>query len=337
MPERDPETGWLQVTTDAEVRAVLGDPARYSSAPMGALDRVLIGADPTAHAPVRRLVGAALRATAVPDDAIAALADELLAPLLHRGGGEAVAELARPLAAAVTAAQLGIDRAAAPDLLRFGDAVAQVASGGEPDHAVFAELDLAAARWAGARRGCPTGDGVSILVTGARGQAQLAPRQVRSLVRLLVVAGIVTSARLSAGALLALARDAALQERVRARPEEASRVVEEALRRDPPLRFVLRRDGEETVACRLDAANRDPAAHPDPDRFDPGRDAPHLAFGAGAHRCPGAGLARRQAKVLLLRALTATAAIELAGEPVWARDRHLQGPVAVPLGLAGTG
>ncbi|UUY04847.1 hypothetical protein LRS13_04770 [Svornostia abyssi] len=85
-----------EITTDADVRAVLTDPARFSSAPMGALDRVLIGADPPEHAPVRRLVAAALRATAVPDDAIAAIADELLAPLLARGTGEAVAELARP-------------------------------------------------------------------------------------------------------------------------------------------------------------------------------------------------------------------------------------------------
>ena len=324
--------GVREITSDGDVRAVLTDPARFSSAPMGVLDRVLIGADPPEHAPVRRLVGAALRATAVPDGAIAAVADALLTPMLARGEGEVVADLARPLAAAVTAAQLGIDPAAAPDLLRFGDAVSAVADGRPPDVAAFADLDLAVARWAASRRSCPTGDGISIVVTGARGQAQLKPREVRSLVRLLVVAGIVTSARLSAVTLLAVAADPEMQARVRARPADAARVVEEALRRDPPLRFVLRQaaDGD-VVACRLDEANRDPAAHPDPERFDIDRDEPHLAFGAGAHRCPGAGLARRQAKVLLQTALGRTSVIAPAGDAAWDRDRHLQGPAAAPL------
>lgn len=323
-----------ELTTDADVRAALTDPAGYSSRPMGALDRVLIGADPPDHAPVRRLVAAALRATAVPDDAMAGIAGELLMPLLERGEAEAVADLARPLAAAVTAAQLGVDRAAAGDLLRFGDAVSAVADGQPPDLAAFADLDLAVARWAASRRSCPTGDGISIVVTGARGQAGLKPREVRSLVRLLVVAGIVTSARLSAVTLLAVATDRELQARVRDRPADAARVVEEALRRDPPLRFVLRQQaGGEVVACRLDEANRDPAAHPDPARFDPDRDEPHLAFGAGAHRCPGAGLARRQAKVLLQVVLARTSALSPAGDAAWDRDQHLQGPAAVPLAL----
>ncbi|MBJ7331076.1 MAG: cytochrome P450 [Solirubrobacteraceae bacterium] len=344
MIERNPRTGWWEVRSDAEVRAVLGDPARFSSEPMGDLDRVLIGADPPEHAVVRRLVAASLRATAVTDERIAAIARELLAPMLAAGQGDAVRELARPLAAAATAAQLGIDQERAGDLLRFGDAVAEVADGKDADHAVFAELNIAVAQWAASRRSCPMGDGISIVVTGARGQAQLRPREVRSLVRLLVVAGIVTSARLSAGVLLATAGDPELQARLRAEPGQAPLAVEEALRRDPPLRFVLRKVAGEgvtvdgtalpagaLVACRLDHANRDAGAHPDPERFDVDRDASHVAFGAGAHRCPGAGLARRQAKVLLQTVLAATTELAPAGDVAWDRERHLQGPAIVPL------
>lgn len=345
---RDPQSGWWTVSTDAGVRAVLADPGAFSSRPMGVLDRVLIGADPPAHARVRRLVGAALRATAVPDARIAALADALLDPLLAAGTGDAVAGLARPLAGGVLAAQLGLGGLErADELLRFGDAVSEVADGGLPDTAAFAALDVAVARWAASRRACPTGDGVSVVVTGARGQADLRPREVRSVVRLLVVAGVVTSARLSAAALHAVAEDPALQERLREDGGLVPRVVEEALRRDPPLRFVLREvtaggatlgaatlPAGATVACRLDAANHDPAAHPDPRRFDPGRGAAHLAFGAGAHRCPGAGLARRQAKVLLERVLARAGSVAPDGDPVWRRTRHLQGPASIPLRFA---
>lgn len=342
----DPATGWWQVTSDADVRAVLADPTRFSSRPMGVLDAVLIGADPPAHAPVRRLVGAAMRATAVPDEQLAALADELLAPLLTAGGGDVVAHLARPLAGAAMAAQLGLPTTAGPDLLRYGDALADAAEGEPPAYDVFAEFNLAVARWASSRRTCPVGDGISIVVGGARGQAQLRPREVRSIVRFLVVAGVVTTARVSASTLLAVAEDVDLEDRLRANPVLIPAAVEEVLRRVPALRFVLREVGPEgarlggqdlpagaVLACRLDDANHDPAVHADPETFAPARSEPHLAFGAGPHRCPGAGLARRQVKVMLERVLAATARIEPGGAAAWARGQHLQGPARLVLRL----
>ncbi|HZI02751.1 MAG TPA: cytochrome P450, partial [Archangium sp.] len=50
----------------------------------------------------------------------------------------------------------------------------------------------------------------------------------------------------------------------------------------------------------LAAANHDPAAFPDADRFDITRD-PHqqksMSFGFGPHHCLGAGLARRELEI----------------------------------------
>lgn len=48
----------------------------------------------------------------------------------------------------------------------------------------------------------------------------------------------------------------------------------------------------DTVLLLLASANRDEAANPEPDVFDPARRDPVLhTFSEGAHRCPGAGIA----------------------------------------------
>lgn len=106
--------------------------------------------------------------------------------------------------------------------------------------------------------------------------------------------------------------------------------VEELLRYDSPVRLTVRtaladatvagetvRAGEQVIAM-LDAANHDPAVFESPDTLDVTRDAHrHVAFGAGAHYCLGAALARAEAQVAL-GALIALPELELTiDEPVW--------------------
>ena len=100
--------------------------------------------------------------------------------------------------------------------------------------------------------------------------------------------------------------------------------VEELLRYDSPVRLTVRtaladatvageavRTGEQVIAM-LDAANHDPAVFESPGTLDVTRDAHrHMAFGAGAHYCLGAALARAEAQVALA-ALTALPELELA-------------------------
>jgi cytochrome P450 len=80
---------------------------------------------------------------------------------------------------------------------------------------------------------------------------------------------------------------------------QAELVVREAARWDPPVQHTVRRastplsiggaaiDRDDLVVVVLAAAGRDPAHADEPDRFLPDRAQGPLAFGAGAHECPG--------------------------------------------------
>jgi cytochrome P450 len=112
------------------------------------------------------------------------------------------------------------------------------------------------------------------------------------------------TAGLIGNTLVALGRHPDTRERVAADPDLLPAVLLEVLRHDPPVqntrRFVAR-DGDvagqtlregDAVLVLLAAANRDPAANPNPERFDPFRQERRIfTFGAGVHACPGDTLA----------------------------------------------
>ncbi|MFD5318903.1 cytochrome P450 [Streptomyces sp. NPDC127098] len=119
-------------------------------------------------------------------------------------------------------------------------------------------------------------------------------------------------------------------------------VVEEALRWESPTRHIMFRyatedvtvpggaviHAGEAVLVPIAAIQRCPFTFPDPDTFRPGRPEAgrHIAFGVGAHRCPGAPLARLEAEIALRRLFAAFPDLTLVDRP----------PVRVPsLGING--
>jgi cytochrome P450 len=108
------------------------------------------------------------------------------------------------------------------------------------------------------------------------------------------------TAGLIGNTLLALARHQDVYEQLLAASDKLHLVIQEVLRYDPPIQNTRRYlsgsgviAGEEMkegdiVLVVLAAANWDPAANPDPERFDIFRKARCLfTFGAGVHGCPG--------------------------------------------------
>jgi hypothetical protein len=133
----------------------------------------------------------------------------------------------------------------------------------------------------------------------------LSPTVLRALTAHIVLGGISTTTNLLGSILLRLLRDPALHAELRSQPELVPAAVEESLRLDPPVLFVMRvcREAVEianvsieegaSVLVGIASANRDEAVFRDPDAYRLDRGLPrHISFSGGAHHCIGAAVAR---------------------------------------------
>jgi len=89
------------------------------------------------------------------------------------------------------------------------------------------------------------------------------------------------------------------------------------------------------VIILLGAGNRDPGRFPEPDSFDPRRpDGAPLSFGAGAHFCLGAALARLEGAIAFPRLLRRFPRLAAAGEPTRRTGLVLRGFETLPVTVA---
>lgn len=146
-------------------------------------------------------------------------------------------------------------------------------------------------------------------------------------------AGQETTVRLLSSALKLIAERPDIQEYLRADKSHIQNFIEESLRMESPVKgdFRLAKTtstvgGTEvpvgTVLMVVNgAANRDPRRFDDPTTFDPARSnaRQHIAFGRGTHTCPGAPLARAEARIAIERLLDRTTDLRI--------DETVHGPV----------
>ena len=133
-------------------------------------------------------------------------------------------------------------------------------------------------------------------------------------------------------------------------PGMSRRLTEELLRMVTPTRYLGRHAVEDVdlseafgpghvirkgqrVILFLEAANRDPARFPEPHELRGERQPnPHLAFGHGAHRCPGASIARVEIQIALetLLATFETLGPDPSAPPAWDPNPNLGGYRSYP-------
>jgi hypothetical protein len=280
--------------------------------------------DPPDHTRLRRVVAPAFRPRAVRGWAprVEAVLHDLLDGLARRGrlrdGFDVVADLAAPFPIAVISAVLGIPDV---DAVRFrgigvvvGTALDGVRSVAQADRLRAAGLELEAmfTRILDQRAADPRDDVLSVLAA-ARAEGTVTVDDALETAGLLLIAGFETTVNLIGNAVAALQAHPDRWAELRADPDLAPAVVEETLRWDPSVQATTRIAHADTalagtpvptgatVLVLVAAANRDPAAHPDPAVFDPHRtgEPDHLTFASGIHYCLGAPLARLEGDVAL--------------------------------------
>ena len=275
------------------------------------------------HTRIRRLVQAAFSRRAVEDrrDRIVEVIAGVLNDAAAKGTFDLVSDFAFHIPIIVASEIIGIP---AGDRDSFREAFASAAVLMAPKRSEESwTKGLAAGRWIGTylrelvaqRRAHPESDLISALIAEEQEGERLSEPELQSaLSTIYTAAGTTTERFISSGLFLllshpeqwaALKRDrslfaSALDEILRFHHPTQSTSTNRRCTIDVEMGGKTLRAGD-TVRVGLGAANRDPAAFDDPDRFDIARRprVPILSFGTGPHFCFGAALARFEAHLAI--------------------------------------
>jgi len=309
VPHPEGEESWAEAIERRRPEIPLGDQ--------------LMSMDPPKHTRHRALAGRLFTPKRLEQNErfIWELADQLIDELVDRGEVEFSAAYAKPFTLLVIADLLGVPRED-HDTFR-GWMGGEAGNVGDPEgrhvgDQVFANLEPYFTRYIEQRRAAPGDDVMSRLATVRFPDGALP--EVMDVVRLasiMFAAGQETTARLLATGMRFLCEQPAVADELRRDPSGIANFVEECLRLDGPIKGSFRLAVRDTslagvaipagsiAMAVIGAANRDPLVFQDPDRFDPKRPNArrNVAFGHGEHFCPGASLARTEARISFERLL----------------------------------
>ncbi|OBF18819.1 cytochrome [Mycobacterium kubicae] len=264
------------------------------------------------------------------EDAMWALADQVLDDFLAPGEGEFIKGFAGPFTLLVIADLLGVPE---EDRDQFVKNIRRHSGGGVGGtgketlaHNPLEFLYGTFADYVRERRREPREDVLTGLATATFPDGSVP--EVEDVARVacnVFSAGQETTVRLLGAALQTMAERPDIQGQLRKDRSLIPNFIEEALRIESPVKGDFRLSRVPTTVGGVDlpagttlmilqaAANRDPRRFTDPDSFDPARKnaRQHLSFGRGIHSCPGAPLARAETRVAVERLLDRTSDIRI--------------------------
>jgi cytochrome P450 len=289
---------------------------------------MMMDSDPPEHGPLRKVAYNAFRRSSVAklEKTITEVVDGLLDdPALHEelaGGHEVdmMTAFCRQVPGTVIALLLGIPVADVPTFIAWSDDLTKVMDSGQHSTPEYAATVAAAERSGTAmweylqaqvdrHRQLEQDDLINDLLVANEGGI-LNDGQLLATCILLLIAGNETTTKLMGTGLRLLADHPDQRRDLAGDPSLTPGAVDEILRYQGVAAILPRAAKVDTTFADADvkagdvilalniAANRDPAAFPDPNKFDirrtPNR---HLAFGHGIHHCLGNQLARMEARI----------------------------------------
>jgi cytochrome P450 len=318
-----------ELMQDPEMQALMG---------AGAMSRgraaVLLNADPPDHRRQRRLVNPSfkpdrLRAFEAPViETTRRLLDAMITDMREHGCVDLVSRFAVGLPMTIIALVLGIPDDDLATFKRWSDDLVMPVGNADPSLEQVRGFVLSTKAFndyflaeIAQRRRQPTNDILSDIANAVIDGEELTDDEQLGMLRQFLVAGNETTTKLITNIVRALAEDPDLQQRIRDDRSLIEPLVEEMLRIEAPVGGLFRRakvdveiNGTHIPAgdhlwLLFASANRDECKFAEPDTIDVDRAnvREHLAFGNGEHFCPGAGLARTEARIainLMLDALT---------------------------------
>ncbi|GAB1819584.1 cytochrome P450 [Herbidospora sp. RD11066] len=347
-------TVWL-VTRYEDVRAVLGDTARFSNdfgniTGMGSNqdDPGGLGfSDPPVHTRLRRMLTPEFTMHRLRrlEPRITAIVNEQL-DLIQKEGAPAdlVPSFALPIPSLVVCELLGVPYEDRADFLRFSTDRFDFSAGPEASLQAINDAMAYLTELVARERRAP-GDGLLGALLREHGD-DVTDRELASLADGLLTGGHDTTTSMLALGTLWLLENPEFLALVRDGDDHIDQVVEELLRYMTVVQVAFprfaREDLElagqpiakgEMVLCSLSAANRDAILGEDMDTADPNRRElkSHLAFGHGIHRCIGAPLARMEMRIAYPALLRRFPGLRLAGEPAYRQVAIVYGLDSLPV------
>ncbi len=312
------------------------------------------------HGQVRKIINSAIAAHRIGrmEPFIRDLTGDLLEPVMERGGGDLVPALIAPIPIIVISHLIGVPPEDYEQFKAWSDEVVEGTyatrhrtergeglAGGHPEFASYLDAKIAEARSAVD----PPDSLITKLVRTEVEGHRLTDVEVRTQMFFLVISGNETTRHLIGNLVHTVAADPGLFRRLRAEPDLVPLAVEESLRHDSPVHMLMRNCVRDTamgdvvieagqkVVFGISSANRDERVYDEPDAFRLDRPDPrgHVAFGGGPHVCPGASLARLEARVVLEELCARVGTIEL--EPGYEFEKvpvfWANGPATLPARL----